>query len=81
MRPNRLREALRADKPTIGTRIHSAWPSIVELVGHTGLFDYVEFLAEHAPYDLHDLDNLCRAAELSTQAWQPWQAARRRSRA
>ena len=64
MKPNKLREALRAGKPTIGTRIHSTWPSIVEVVGHTGLFDYVEFIAEYAPYDLHDLDNLCRAAEL-----------------
>jgi 4-hydroxy-2-oxoheptanedioate aldolase len=36
----------------------------VEIVGHTGLFDYIEFVAEYAPYDLHDLDNLCRAAEL-----------------
>jgi 4-hydroxy-2-oxoheptanedioate aldolase len=37
---------------------------LVEVVGHTGLFDYIEFVAEYAPYDLHDLDNLCRAAEL-----------------
>jgi len=28
------------------------------------MFDYVEFLAEDAPFDLHDLDALCRAAEL-----------------
>ena len=28
------------------------------------MFDYVEFVAEYAPYDLYDLDNLCRAAEL-----------------
>ena len=33
-------------------------------MGHTGLYDYVEFVAEYAPFDLHDLDNLCRAAEL-----------------
>jgi len=64
MRPNRLREALRAGEPTLSTRIQSPWPSTVELVGHTGVFDYVEFLAEYAPYDLHDLDNWCRAAEL-----------------
>jgi 2-keto-3-deoxy-L-rhamnonate aldolase RhmA len=64
MRQNKLRELLKAGKPTIGTHIHSAWPSIVEIVGHTGLFDYVEFVGEYAPFDLHDLDNLCRAAEL-----------------
>jgi 4-hydroxy-2-oxoheptanedioate aldolase len=64
MRPNRLRELLNADQPTIGTRVHSTWPSIVELIGHTGMFDYVEFLAEYAPFDLYALDNFCRAVEL-----------------
>jgi len=37
---------------------------MVEVLGHTKMFDYVEFLAEYAAYDLHDLDALCRAAEL-----------------
>jgi 2-keto-3-deoxy-L-rhamnonate aldolase RhmA len=64
MRENRLRALLDADEPTLGTRIHSAWPGVVEALGHTRTFDYVEFLAEYAPYDLHDLDGLCRAAEL-----------------
>jgi 2-keto-3-deoxy-L-rhamnonate aldolase RhmA len=64
MRENRLRALLDADKPTLGTRIHSVWPGVVEALGHTQMFDYVEFLAEYAPYDLHDLDGLCRAAEL-----------------
>ena len=64
MRKNKLRSLLQADKPTLSTRLQSCWPSIVEVVGHTGLFDYVEFLGEYAPYTLHDLDNFCRAAEL-----------------
>jgi 4-hydroxy-2-oxoheptanedioate aldolase len=64
MRPNKLREKLDAGQPTIGTRVHSTWPSIVEVIGHTGLFDYVEFLAEYAPFDLYALDNFCRAVEL-----------------
>jgi 2-keto-3-deoxy-L-rhamnonate aldolase RhmA len=64
MRTNRLRELLTSGKSTIGTHIHSAWPSIVEVVGHTGCFDYVEFVGEYAPFDLHGLDNVCRAAEL-----------------
>ena len=51
-------------EPTLSTHIHSTWPSVVEAVGHTGLYDYVEFVAEYAPFDLHDLDSLCRAAEL-----------------
>jgi 2-keto-3-deoxy-L-rhamnonate aldolase RhmA len=37
---------------------------VVEAVGHTGLYDYVEFVAEYGSFDLHDLDNFCRAAEL-----------------
>jgi 2-keto-3-deoxy-L-rhamnonate aldolase RhmA len=64
MRPNKLRELLKADKPTLATHIHTTWPSIVEAIGCTGLYDYVEFVGEYGPYDLHDLDNLCRAAEL-----------------
>jgi 2-keto-3-deoxy-L-rhamnonate aldolase RhmA len=64
MRPNKLRELLNADKPTVATHIHTTWPSVVEAVGHTGLYDYVEFVGEYGPYDLHDLDNLCRAADL-----------------
>jgi 4-hydroxy-2-oxoheptanedioate aldolase len=61
MRPNRLRERLRAGRPTLGTHVHSAWPAVVELVGHSGMFDYVEFAGEYAPYDLFALENLARA--------------------
>ncbi|HRJ42744.1 MAG: hypothetical protein KJZ86_20120 [Caldilineaceae bacterium] len=64
MRTNTIRERLNAGLPTIGTHIHATWPSVVELIGHTGQYDYVEFVAEYGPYDLHDLDNLCRAAEI-----------------
>ena len=64
MRPNKLREFLNAGQPTIGTRVHNIWPSIVEVLGHTGMFDYVEFVAEYAPFDLNALDNFCRAVEL-----------------
>jgi 4-hydroxy-2-oxoheptanedioate aldolase len=64
MRPNKLRQLLDSGQPTLGTRVHSTWPSVVEALGHTGAFDYVEFLAEYAPFDLYALDNFCRAAEL-----------------
>ncbi len=64
MRTNKLREKLNAGQPTVSTHIHTTWPSIIEAIGHTGLYDYVEFVAEYGPFDLHDLDNLCRAAEL-----------------
>ena len=64
MRPNPLRELYDAGLPTLGTRIQSSWPTIVELIGDTGKLDYVEFLAPYAPYDLYALDNLGRAVEL-----------------
>lgn len=64
MRPNKLRALLADGRPSLATHIHSTWPSVVEALGHTGMYDYVEFVAEYAPYDLHDLDHLCRAAEL-----------------
>lgn len=65
MRPNRLREALDAGRPTLGTHLLSVWPTLVELVGASGHYDYIEFTAEYAPFTLHDLDNLGRALELS----------------
>ena len=64
MRGNRLRRLLEADKPSLGTHLHSTWPSMVEVVGHAGVFDYVEFEGEYAPFDLYALENFCRAAEL-----------------
>jgi 2-keto-3-deoxy-L-rhamnonate aldolase RhmA len=64
MRPNRLRQLITERRPSIGTHVHSTWPSVVEMIGHTRRFDYVEFSGEYAPYDLHGLDNFCRAAEL-----------------
>jgi 4-hydroxy-2-oxoheptanedioate aldolase len=65
MRPNRLREALDAGCPTLGTHLLSVWPTLVELVGASGHYDYIEFTAEYAPFTLHDLDNLGRALELA----------------
>ncbi len=44
--------------------MHSTWPSVIEAVGHTGAYDYVEFVAEYGPYDLFAFDDMCRAAEL-----------------
>jgi 2-keto-3-deoxy-L-rhamnonate aldolase RhmA len=64
MRPNKLRELLKNNQPSFATHIHTVWPSVVEAIGHAQVFDYIEFVAEYAPYDLHDLDNLCRAGEL-----------------
>ena len=64
MRRNRLRELLNAGQPTLGTHLHISWPSVTELVGYAGNFDYVEFVAEYAPYDLYALENLGRAISI-----------------
>lgn len=63
-KPNVLRELLKAGKPTLGTRINSTWPLITEIVGKTGKFNYIEFLAEYAPINQDDMANIVRAAEL-----------------
>jgi hypothetical protein len=43
---------------------------VVEAIGHTGLYDYVEFVGEYGPFDLHDLDNLARAADIHGMSMQ-----------
>lgn len=68
MRQNRLRQLLSAGQPTLGTHLLSSWPTLVELVGSAGNYDYVEFTAEYAPFHMHDLDNLGRALELKDLA-------------
>ncbi len=64
MRPNKLRKLLNEGKPSIATHVHTTWPSIAEVLGHTGIYDYVEFVAEYGPFDLYALDDFCRAVEL-----------------
>ncbi|MEE2833920.1 MAG: 2,4-dihydroxyhept-2-ene-1,7-dioic acid aldolase, partial [Candidatus Latescibacterota bacterium] len=44
--------------------MHTTWPNIVEALAHTGMYDYVEFVAEYGAYDLYAFDDFCRAAEL-----------------
>ena len=63
-RKNVLRQLLEEDKPSIGTHILTPWPGIVEVIGHSGLIDYIEFVGEYAPYDLHSLENIGRAVNL-----------------
>ncbi len=65
MKKNKLRELLKSDTPTIGTRIYTVWPGVVELIGYCDEIDYVEFLGEYVSYTLHDLENIARAVELS----------------
>ncbi len=52
---NVLRELLRAGKLILGTPVHATWPGIIEVIGHTGVIDYVEFVGEYAPHDVYAL--------------------------
>lgn len=63
MNRNKLRYMLDNKIPTMGTRISSTWPLITEALGTTGMFDYVEYLAEYAPFNQVDLENLARVCE------------------
>ena len=63
-RKNVLRELIKSEKPTIGTHVHSIWPGVVEVIGHSGAMDYVEFTGQYAPYDLFSLENFGRAVDL-----------------
>jgi len=60
---NKLRNKMRKGEPTLGTRVQINWAMITELIGYTGMYDYVEFLAEYAPYTLYDFRHIGLAAE------------------
>lgn len=64
MKKNRLRELLDAGKPTIGTHVITMSPEIVEVIGHSGAFDYIELCGQYATWSLPSLDNFARAVEL-----------------
>jgi len=64
MKPNRLRQLLNEGKPTLGTHVIIPWPGVVELIGYSGVFDYVEYVGEYSTYTLEQLANFARAVEL-----------------
>jgi len=67
MKPNRLRQLLNEGKSTLGTHVISPWPGVVEIIGHTGMFDYIEYVGEYSPYSFEQMDNFGRAIELFPQ--------------
>ena len=64
MKKNRLRELINQGKPTLGTHVISTWPGIVEVIGRTGAFDYIEYVGEYSSFSLEQMDNFGRAIEL-----------------
>ena len=64
MKKNRLRELLGEGQPTIGTHVTTPWPGLVEIIGYSGVFDYIEYVGEYSTFTLEQLDNFGRAIEL-----------------
>jgi 2-keto-3-deoxy-L-rhamnonate aldolase RhmA len=64
MRPNKLRQLLNDGKPTFGTHVICPWPGLVEIIGQTGAFDYIEFVGEYAPWDIQLMEDWGRAIDL-----------------
>lgn len=60
---NLLRKSLNSKKSTLCTRVYSRWTYITELVGMTGNYDYIEFLAECAPVTQEEMEHICLVAE------------------
>jgi 2-keto-3-deoxy-L-rhamnonate aldolase RhmA len=64
MKRNILRELLNEGKPTLGTHVIIPWPGVVEVIGYSDAFDYIEYVGEYSPFSLEQLDNWGRAIEL-----------------
>lgn len=64
MTDNKLRRILNENGTSIATRISSRWGLITELAGCSGCYDYIEYLAEYAPLQVEDYENLARTCEL-----------------
>lgn len=61
---NILRKLLDEGKPTLGTHVITPWPGMFEVVGNSGAFDYVEYVAEYSDWDLPMIANIGRTMEL-----------------
>lgn len=59
---NKLRRAIEENGNAVGTFLGVSTPSIVEILGYTGL-DFVIIDTEHGPYDTMQVSNLIKAAE------------------
>jgi 2-keto-3-deoxy-L-rhamnonate aldolase RhmA len=64
MKKNIVRELLKAGQPTLSTRMLTTSPEIVEMIGRSGAFDFIELLGEYAAWTVADLENFARAVEL-----------------
>jgi 2-keto-3-deoxy-L-rhamnonate aldolase RhmA len=66
MKTNKLRAILNGNGFSVATRVENTYPLMTELIGSTGFYDYIEYVAEYTPYTQYDLENIARAAELNS---------------
>ena len=64
MRENKLLEVFNSGEPTIGTRIHSPWPNVTEMLGHVATVGYVEYVAEYSEVSIPVFKAIATVAEL-----------------
>ena len=58
MKSNPIRKKMNNNEMSVCTRIFNANPDVVEILGQTKQYDYVEFVAEYGSFDLYTLDNV-----------------------
>ena len=46
---NVLRKLLSEGKPTLGTHVITPWPGMFEVIGNSGVFDYMNMLPNILP--------------------------------
>ena len=61
---NILRKLLNEGKPSLGTHVMTPWMGMFEVVGNSGVFDYVEYVSEYSSWTLPMLDDIGRTMEL-----------------
>lgn len=60
---NTFHQRIASGEPTLGTHMLFSDPDIPELVGDTGIFDYVEYAAEYSILDMQLLYHFARSAQ------------------
>jgi 4-hydroxy-2-oxoheptanedioate aldolase len=61
---NILRKRLNEGKPTLGTHVITPWPGMFEVIGNSGIFDYIEYVSEYSTWTLPLFDEIGRTMEL-----------------
>ena len=61
---NVLRKLLNEGKPTLGTHVITPWPGMFEVIGNSGVFNYIEYVAEYSTWTLPLLEDIGRTMEL-----------------